>query len=72
MQAFQSLVRPLLNNSDAELATWRDAFLSALGPNGRLMVDLIPELKFIIGEQPPSRSSIRIRHRSASSSCSDS
>ena len=43
----------LLGKSDAELAPWRDALLEALGPNGRLMVDLIPELKLIIGEQPP-------------------
>ena len=27
--------------------------LEALGPNGQLMVDLVPELKLIIGEQPP-------------------
>jgi len=53
VQAFQSLVRPLLGKSDAELASWRDAILDALGLNGRLMVDLIPELKFIIGDQPP-------------------
>ena len=33
-QAFQSLVRPLLGKSDAELASWRDALLEALGPNG--------------------------------------
>ena len=52
-QAFQSLVRPLLSKSDAELSGWRDALLEALGPNGRLMVDLVPELKHIIGEQPP-------------------
>ena len=52
-QAFQSLVRPLLGKSEAELASWRDALLEALGPNGRLMVDLVPELKLIIGEQPP-------------------
>ena len=52
-QAFQSLVRPLLSKSDAELARWREALLEALGPNGRLMTDLIPELKLIIGEQPP-------------------
>jgi hypothetical protein len=52
-QAFQSLVRPLLGKSDAELAGWRDAILNALGPNGRLMVDVVPELKFVIGEQPP-------------------
>ena len=53
VQAFQSLVRPLLGKSNAELATWRDALLEALGPNGRLMTDLIPELKLIIGNQPP-------------------
>jgi PAS domain S-box-containing protein len=52
VQAFQSLVRPLLSKSDAELASWRRAILEALGPNGRLMVDLVPELKLVIGEQP--------------------
>jgi PAS domain S-box-containing protein len=52
-QAFQSLVRPLLGQSDGEVAVWRDAFLEALGPNGRLMTDLVPELKLITGEQPP-------------------
>jgi PAS domain S-box-containing protein len=52
-QAFQSLVRPLLGQSEAELASWRHALLEALGPNGRLMVDLVPELKLIIGRQPP-------------------
>ncbi|HTR13151.1 MAG TPA: AAA family ATPase, partial [Roseiarcus sp.] len=52
-QAFESLVRSLLSKSDAELSRWRDALLEALGPNGRLMTDLIPELKLIIGEQPP-------------------
>jgi PAS domain S-box-containing protein len=53
VQAFQSLVRPLLGRSDAELAIWRGAFLEALEPNARLMADLIPELKLIIGDQPP-------------------
>ena len=53
VQAFQSLVRSLLSKSDAELSRWRQALLEALEPNGRLMVDLIPELKLVIGEQPP-------------------
>ncbi|MGF6776369.1 trifunctional serine/threonine-protein kinase/ATP-binding protein/sensor histidine kinase [Paraburkholderia sp. GAS334] len=53
VQAFQSLVRPLLGKRDAELANWRDALLEALDPNARLMTDLIPELKLIIGEPPP-------------------
>ena len=53
VQAFRGLVRPLLGKSEAELTNWRRAFLEALGPNGRLMTDLIPELKLIIGDQPP-------------------
>src|SRR5437773_8977960 len=52
-QAFQSLVRPLLGKSEAELSGWRDALVEALGPNGPLMIDLVPELKHIIGDQPP-------------------
>ena len=32
---------------------WRDAFMEALGPNGRLIVDLVPELKLMIGEPSP-------------------
>lgn len=53
IQAFQGLVRPLLGKSDAELARWREALLVALELNARLMTDLIPELKLIIGEPPP-------------------
>src|SRR5262245_17452252 len=51
--AFQSLVRPLLGKSDSELTRWREALGEALGPNGRLMIDVVPELKLIIGDQPP-------------------
>src|ERR1700751_821094 len=52
-QAFQSLIRPLLSESETELRNWRDALQEALGPNGQLIVDLVPELKFILGQQPP-------------------
>ena len=52
-QAFQRLVRPLLAMSDIALGAWRDALEEALGPNGQLMVDLVPDLKLIIGEQAP-------------------
>ncbi len=51
-QAFQGLVRQLLSKSDAELASWREALLAALGPSGQLMVGMIPELELVIGEQP--------------------
>ncbi len=52
-EAFQGLIRPLLGQSEAELAGWRDALREALGPNAKLMVDLVPELKLITGEPPP-------------------
>jgi PAS domain S-box-containing protein len=53
VQAFQTLVRPLLGKSEAELTSWRDTLREALEPNGRLVVDLVPELRLIIGDQPP-------------------
>jgi serine/threonine protein kinase len=52
-QAFQSLIRSLLGRSDPELLAWREAFREALGPNGQLIIDLVPELKVIVGDQPP-------------------
>ncbi len=52
-QAFQSLVHPLLGQSEAELGRWRDALREALGPNVGLMVDLVPELELIVAEPPP-------------------
>jgi predicted ATPase/signal transduction histidine kinase len=51
-QAFQTLIRGFLAKSEAALAPWRDALREALGLNGRLMTELIPELTLIIGEQP--------------------
>jgi PAS domain S-box-containing protein len=51
-QAIQNLIQLLLSKNETELDEWRDVLREALGPNGQLMVDLIPELKIIIGEQP--------------------
>ena len=52
-QAFQSLIRPLLSKKEDDLRKWRDALRDALDPNGLLIVELVPELKHIVGEQPP-------------------
>jgi predicted ATPase/signal transduction histidine kinase len=52
-QAFQMLVRQILVKSEAELVHWRHALMEALGPNGQLIVNLIPEVEFVIGKQPP-------------------
>ena len=52
-EAFQSQVRSLLGQNEAELGRWRDALREALGPNGQLIVNLVPELALVIGQQPP-------------------
>jgi PAS domain S-box-containing protein len=52
-EAFGSLVRAILTESEVELARWRAVILEALGPSGRLLTDLIPELELVIGPQPP-------------------
>jgi PAS domain S-box-containing protein len=52
-QAVQSLVRHILGGSETTIGRWREALSEALGPNGRLVVGLVPELKLIIGEPPP-------------------
>jgi PAS domain S-box-containing protein len=52
-QALQNLIRQLLVKPEVELVEWREQLRQALIPNGALLVDLIPELKFVIGEQPP-------------------
>jgi PAS domain S-box-containing protein len=52
-QAFQMLVRQVLMKSEPEIKRWRERLLEALGANGQLIVNLIPELEFIIGKQEP-------------------
>src|SRR5712664_216869 len=52
-QAFQTLVRQILVKSEAEVDQWRHTLLEAVGPNGQLIVSLIPEGEFIIGKQAP-------------------
>jgi len=51
-EALQHLVRQTLHQSNAEVQQYREALLEALGPNGQLLVDLVPELELLIGPQP--------------------
>ena len=52
-QAFQMLVRQILVKTEAEVDHWRHALLEAAGSNSQLMVNLIPEVEFLIGKQSP-------------------
>ncbi|MBC8073293.1 MAG: serine/threonine-protein kinase PknK [Deltaproteobacteria bacterium] len=53
VQAFRDLLRGLLAVGEQALARWRHRLGEALGANGGLIVNVIPELELIIGPQPP-------------------
>ncbi|MEP6876005.1 MAG: AAA family ATPase, partial [Burkholderiales bacterium] len=52
IQAFRGLVQQWLTESEAQLARWRDTLRQALGNNGGVLAEVIPEIEFIIGLQP--------------------
>ncbi|WP_367274825.1 AAA family ATPase [Microcoleus sp. CAWBG556] len=52
IQAFHSLIGQLLTESSEKLQAWREKLAAALGANGAVIVDVIPEIELIIGKQP--------------------
>jgi predicted ATPase/signal transduction histidine kinase len=54
VQAFRDLMGQLLSESDAKVEQWKTQILVALGENAQVVVEVIPELERIIGEQPPA------------------
>ncbi|MEL7039269.1 MAG: ATP-binding protein [Cyanobacteria bacterium J06592_8] len=52
MQAFRDLMGQLLSESDSELENWKHRILQAVGENGQVLIEVIPELEYIIGTQP--------------------
>ncbi len=51
--ALQKLVQQLLGEPDEQVKQWRSRLLRALGNNGQIMIDVIPEVELMIGKQPP-------------------
>ncbi|MEC4817886.1 MAG: serine/threonine-protein kinase PknK, partial [Scytonema sp. PMC 1069.18] len=52
IQAFQDLVRQILMENADKVAIWKIKILEALGSNGQVIIDVIPEVERIIGSQP--------------------
>ncbi|MHC5675572.1 ATP-binding sensor histidine kinase [Nostoc sp.] len=52
VQAFRDLIGQLLTESDVQIQQWRNRILEAVGENGQVIIEVIPELSRIIGEQP--------------------
>jgi predicted ATPase/class 3 adenylate cyclase len=53
IQAFESLIRVYLTEGEEKLGRLRDLILQAVGDEGKVLTDIIPDLTLIIGEQPP-------------------
>ncbi|WP_017303110.1 AAA family ATPase [Spirulina subsalsa] len=53
VQAFRDLIGQLLSESDPEIERWKTGILEAVGENGQLLINVLPELEQIIGQQPP-------------------
>ncbi|HEY9810314.1 MAG TPA: AAA family ATPase [Halomicronema sp.] len=52
IQAFQNLMQQLLAESPEKLKIWQEKILLAIGNNGQIIIEVIPEVELIIGQQP--------------------
>lgn len=52
VQALRDLMGQLLSENDAQLQQFKDKILAAVGENGQVIIEVIPELEKIIGSQP--------------------
>lgn len=55
LQAFRALIRQILSEGDASFSAWRNRLSLALGANGGVLTEVIPEVELITGKtQPPA------------------
>lgn len=52
IQAFRNLIRTFLTESDERVKEWKEQILAALGKQGKVITDVIPELSILLGSQP--------------------
>lgn len=53
VDALQELMRQILQLNNEEIGYWKDRIEKALGINGGIIADLIPQLELIVGKQQP-------------------
>jgi len=52
LQALRNLMRTFLTESDEQVDAWKTKILKAVGRNGKVLTDVVPELEVLIGKQP--------------------
>ena len=53
-QAFGALLHTLAAETEARIEQWRRALSQSLGASAGVLVEVIPELEFLLGPQPPA------------------
>ncbi|MFY0584193.1 ATP-binding protein [Cystobacter fuscus] len=53
VSALRQCLQQILAEGEAEIAAWKERIQRALGVNGQLVVDMLPQLELIIGKQAP-------------------
>jgi len=53
LQAFRGFVWQVLGESEPRLAEWRAHLGAALGANAGTLAEILPEIEFVLGAQPP-------------------
>ncbi|WP_414625253.1 AAA family ATPase, partial [Calothrix sp. CCY 0018] len=54
VQAFRNLMGQLLTENNKTIEQWKQKILKLLGDNAQVIIEVIPELERIIGQQPPA------------------
>jgi PAS domain S-box-containing protein len=52
-QAFTELIRQILTEPESNIAIWQKKLLHAVGSNGQVLINVVPEMELIIGPQSP-------------------
>lgn len=52
LTALRSLIRQLLTEPQDRIAEWKTRLLTAVGSNGQILINVLPEVELIIGPQP--------------------
>ncbi|RKZ89883.1 MAG: hypothetical protein DRR19_11005, partial [Candidatus Parabeggiatoa sp. nov. 1] len=53
VNAYRDLMRQLLSEGKTQLVEWKEKIKAAVGNNGQVIIEVIPEVEWIIGTQPP-------------------
>jgi predicted ATPase/signal transduction histidine kinase/tRNA A-37 threonylcarbamoyl transferase component Bud32 len=53
IDSFQELTQQLLTESSEKIVIWKQQLLEAFGENGQVIIDVIPDVEKIVGQQSP-------------------